>query len=347
MKKLKSKLSFIIVFIFLLYTVQYNTYAQQNSNAQIPINAAVFLYDFDELFLSNVKQSLENIQKENPNKIQFTFFDSNGNQSTLYDNVSKALTNNFDLFVVQPITPNLDVFRDTLNMISSKNIPFILLAPPSIQLANLAKTYPRSIIIGGEDDQSGVLQGKILADEWKNNKATIDHNNNNILQYIMIKGTANDPATIARTKYSIQALNEEEVNTEELSSTSCNWDRACARDTIDAIMLHFDGKTEAILANSDDMALGVIEALQKYGYNKNDPSKYIPVVGIGGLPAAQELIKQGSMVGTVVQNPIDYANAVYAVGMNLVAGKSPLSGTNYKFDETGNTIRIPYYPYTK
>jgi methyl-galactoside transport system substrate-binding protein len=112
-------------------------------------------------------------------------------------------------------------------------------------------------------------------------------------------------------------------------------------------MLKHDGKTEAIIANSDDIAIGVIEALQKYGFNKNDPSKYIPVVGIGGLPKTVEFIKQGSMVGTVVQNPIDYANAVYAVGMNLVAGTQPLSGTNYKFDETGNTIRIPYYPYTK
>ncbi|WP_160687657.1 galactose ABC transporter substrate-binding protein [Clostridium sp. C2-6-12] len=347
MKKLKSILSFIIVFSFLLYTSQYKTYAQQNSNTKAPINVAVFLYDLDELFLSNVKQSLENIQKEKPNKIQFTFFDSKGNQSTQNDNVSKALTKNFDLFVVQPITQNLDILSNTLNMISSKNIPFIIFAPPSTQLANLAKNYPRSIVIGGDDEQSGILQGKILADEWKNKKASLDHNNDNTLQYIIIKGPANDPATIARSKYSIQTLNEEQVNTQELSSTSCNWDRICARDTIDAVMLHHDGKTEAIIANSDYMAIGVIEALQKYDFNKNDPSKYIPVVGIGGLPKTEELIKEGSMLGTVIQNPTDYANAVYAVGLNLVAGTSPLSGTNYKFDETGNTIRIPYYPYTK
>ncbi|EKQ58005.1 MULTISPECIES: galactose ABC transporter substrate-binding protein [unclassified Clostridium] len=347
MRIIKRILLFAIGSIFLLHTIQYNAYAQTNSNIQAPVRVAVFLYDLNELFLSNVKQDLENIQKENANKVEFTFFDSNGNQSTEDDNVSTALTDDFDLFVVQPVNPSLDVFRNTLNMISPQNIPLIIFAPPSTQLASLARTYPRSVIIGGDDEQSGILQGKILADAWKANKSTIDHNKDNILQYVMIKGPANDPATLARSKYSIQELNEEHVNTQELSSTFCNWDRTCARDAIDAILLRHDDKTEAIIANSDDMAIGVIEALQKYGFNKNDPSKYIPVVGIGGLPNTQELVKQGVMLGTVIQNPIDYANAVYAVGMNLVSGKLPLSGTNYKFDETGNTIRIPYYPYTK
>lgn len=48
-------------------------------------------YDLDELFLSNVKQGLEDIQKETSNKIQLTFFDSNKNQDTENENVSKAL----------------------------------------------------------------------------------------------------------------------------------------------------------------------------------------------------------------------------------------------------------------
>ena len=31
--------------------------------------------------------------------------------------------------------------------------------------------------------------------------------------------------------------------------------------------------------------------------------------------------------------------------MNLVYNKDPLEGTNYIFDETGNTIEMPYYEY--
>ncbi|PRR80971.1 substrate-binding domain-containing protein [Clostridium vincentii] len=166
------------------------------------------------------------------------------------------------------------------------------------------------------------------------------------MQHIMLKGPVNDPATTARSKYCIQALNESEIKTQDLSSIFCNWDKTCARDAISSLFLRYSDKLELIIASNDEMAIGAIEALQTYGYNKGDNSKHIPVVGIGGLPKAKELIKQGAMAGTIIQDPRDYANAVYTIGMNLVSGTDPLNGTNYKFDDTGNTIRIPYYPYT-
>ena len=117
--------------------------------------------------------------------------------------------------------------------------------------------------------------------------------------------------------------------------------------TIESAFLTLNDKIEAIISNNDDMAIGAIEALQKYGFNKGDNSKYIPVVGVGALPEAKELINQGIMTGTVIQDPRAHANAIYAVGMNLVSGNDPLDGTNYKFDETGITIKIPYYEYVK
>jgi methyl-galactoside transport system substrate-binding protein len=95
------------------------------------------------------------------------------------------------------------------------------------------------------------------------------------------------------------------------------------------------------------MAIGAIEALQKYGFNKGDNSKYIPVVGVGGSPVAKELINQSIMTGTVVEDLRTQANAIYTVGINLVSGNNPLDGTNFKFDETGITIKVPYYEYVK
>lgn len=55
--------------------------------------------------------------------------------------------------------------------------------------------------------------------------------------------------------------------------------------------MRYDGKTEVIIANNDEMAIGAIEALFKYDYNKGDTSKYIPVIGIGGLPETGNTIR--------------------------------------------------------
>ena len=56
-------------------------------------------------------------------------------------------------------------------------------------------------------------------------------------------------------------------------------------------------KIEVIIANNDSMAIGAIQALQEYGYNKGDKTKIIPVVGVDAIPEAQDLIKKGIMTG--------------------------------------------------
>jgi len=112
-----------------------------------------------------------------------------------------------------------------------------------------------------------------------------------------------------------------------------------------SVLLRYGNKIEAVIANNDAMAIGAVEALQKYGYNKGNKSMYIPVVGVDALPEARDLIKKGFITGTVIQDPREEAEAIYLIGQNLVASNSPLSGTKYKFDETGRIVRIPYYEF--
>lgn len=204
-----------------------------------------------------------------------------------------------------------------------KNIPLILYYAKTPSIVNYIKGYGNAVIID------------------------TDINHDNIMQYVMLQGPTNSPETIARTKYSIQSLNETGIKSQQLSSVPCNWDEECAKSAIESNLLSLGNKIEAIISNNDAMAIGAIKALQKYGYNKGDNSKYIPVVGIDALPEAQELIKQGLMTGTVIQDPHEHANAIYTIGMNLATGNTPLSDTNYKFDETGITVKLPYYEYIK
>ena len=182
-------------------------------------------------------------------------------------------------------------------------------------------------------------------DAWNANKKDIDKNKDNILQYVMLHGETYNPTAMARTKYSIQTINAAGIKTEQLSLVYCNWDRECARVSIESLLLKYGNKIEAIIANNDSMAIGAIESLQKQGYYKGDASSYIPVVGVDAIPEARELVKKGFMTGTVLQDPHAAAEAIYTVGMNMVSGKYPLDGTNYKFDYTGIVIRLPYYEY--
>lgn len=347
MKILKKILSFAIIFILLLQSDINTTYAFPEINLESPFKIAIFLNNFNDVFISNVKKSLEDIQNKNKDKITFTFFDGKGNQAIQNENIDKALNDNFSLFVLNPVSTNIDKLKDILNKVEEKNLPLILYYAKTAPIVSFLKPYGNAVIIDTNVDESGILQGEILADTWNSDKEKLDKNKDNILQYVMLKGPASSSETIARTKYSVQTLNDAGIKTEELSSVVCNWEEKCAETSIDSQLLALDGKIEAIISNNDAMAIGAIKALQKYGYNKSGSSKHIPVVGVDALPEAKELIDQGIMTGTVVQDPNAHAEAIYNIGMNLLSGVPPLTGTNYSFDETGITIKLPYYKYVK
>ncbi|MBA8792187.1 substrate-binding domain-containing protein [Clostridium saccharobutylicum] len=166
------------------------------------------------------------------------------------------------------------------------------------------------------------------------------------MDYIMIKGQPGSFVTETRTERSISTINDAGINTKELSSVTANWDPNLAKDVMEQLLFKYGNNIEVIIANNDAMAIGAVNALQKYGYNLGDKERTIPVFGIGGVPEAQDLIKKGFMAGSVFQNPREVADAIYFIGMNLVSGKAPLEGTNYKFDETGAIIYIPFQEYT-
>ena len=316
-----------------------------NEAPKNPIKVAVFLYQANDNYISEVRKNLEDIQKENECKVKFSFFDGKGNQVIQNESIDKALNEEFDLFIVNLVDTKVDAVQDILNKIAQKNIPFILDGTPTKDIINFIRPYNSSVFIGTDTEQSGVLQGKIIVDSWNANKKAIDKNNDNVLQYIMLSGKIGSPGAVDRTKYSILTINNAGIKTEELALKFCDWERECAKNNIESLFLKYNDKIEAIIANNDEMAIGAIEALQKYWYNKGDKEKNILVVGVDAIAEAQDLVNKGLMTGTVIQNASAEAEAIYSVGMNLVYGKAPLAGTNYKFDNTGIVIRIPYEEY--
>jgi methyl-galactoside transport system substrate-binding protein len=337
----------IIIVTTFTYISKNNASAAPNSSTGIPVKIAVFLDNANAMYISLLKQNLERIQKEDENKVKFTFFDAKDNQTLQNESIEKSLSDNFDLFIVGIITPNVSDIESTLNKIMEKNIPLILNPDPTQNIIDFVKPYKKFVVIGADFEQSGTMEGNILAKEWNLNKEVIDKNNDNILQYVMLKGRAGSPLVALRTKYSILALNDAGIKTEELASVDCEWLEDCAESSIESLFLKYGNKIEAIIANNDAMAVGAVKALQKYGYNKGDKETTIPVVGIDGMPAAKDLIQKGFMLGTVIVDPHDLAELLYAVGMNLAIGKYPLENTNYKFDDTGFTIHLTYKEYQK
>lgn len=344
MKLMKRILSFLqcIVIIFLIiseYSIR-KVNAQTSGLRQKPVVIDVVLFNYEDKYISLVKQSLEDIQKQNEGKVKINFYDSKGNQATQNEIVGKLSKSNQDILLVNLV--DVTAASEVMARFNQKKIPIIFFNREPVSLQPL---YGRAYYVGTNARESGELQGKIIIDLWNNNRKALDLNGDGILEYAILRGQQTNIGAQEITKSVISTIEDADIKTKQVDSISANWDRELAKENISSLFLKYGTGVEAILANNDEMAIGAVEALQKYGYNLGDKTKTIAVVGIDATPEAQELIKKGFMAGSVFQDPSELAKAIYTIGMNLFDGKEPLSGTSYKFDDTGIAVRLPYGEY--
>jgi methyl-galactoside transport system substrate-binding protein len=351
MKSFKKIL--VVIVVAIMMTNVLFSYSKVVANSDLkdeggrPVRASVLLHRADDPYIALVAQSFQEIQKKNEGKVVFTFYDCKGNQA-LQDQYIDSILNDETADVILLNLVDTSIYPEPaqliINKIKEKNIPVVLFNREPLDI-NSVRSYNKAYFVGTNAAEAGVLQGKIIFNLWNKDKKNVDKNGDNIMQYVMIMGPRDNLEAIGRTKYSILTINDAGIKTQELALRVANWEEELAKEVMEPVFLQYSTRIEAIIANNDAMAIGAIEVLQKYGYNKGGKSKTIPVVGVDAIPEAQKLIKEGVMAGSVLQDAYGMAEATYDIGANLVYGRPPLEGTSYKFDDTGVSVRIPYKEY--
>ncbi|WP_238901365.1 galactose ABC transporter substrate-binding protein [Clostridium sp. YIM B02500] len=350
MKILNKRIAIILLTltIFLLISItQVKTIASLDLNTSRVSNIAVIFFVTDDPFTMKVIESLKNIENENQNRVKFTFLNPKNNIAIQDEILDAALQTKYDLFILYLPDRRENVVEGAINKIKQKNKPLILMNIIPEVASRASKLYEKVVFVTPDSKKAGIAQGRIIADFWNKNKSSLDANGDNILQYVLLQGPSDDPQPIDRSKYAISTLNDSGIKTQELARVNANWSKDLAKSSIDNLFLKYNGRIEAIISNNDAMAIGAIEALQKYGYNKDNKSKNIAVVGIDGLQEAKDLIDKGIMTGTVIQDPRIEAEVLYKVGMNLIKNLSPTENTDYKVAEGEIIIPFPYDTYIR
>jgi len=343
--KILKRISSLITIIFFISTIltNYSKKAVSTVSAETrPVKVAVFLLDFTDDLISEIRQSLEDIQKENSGKVEYTFYDAKSDQAIQDEELDKVLKEGVDLILLNIV--NRGDAQTVIDRIKQTNIPVILFNREPITPIPI-QSYNRALYIGTDGKETGMLQGKMLVDAWDTSREYIDKNNDNIMQYVMLEGESDNKEAIQRTKSSVSTIDAAGIKTQEVALKICDWNEDLAYKGIKSLFGKYGDQIEVIISNDDTMAIGAIKALQEYGYNKGDKSKTIPVVGVDVTPVAKDFIEKGYMLGSIYEYPKDYADALYACGMNLVDHKSPIEGTKYILDDTRVAIRLPQKDY--
>ncbi|SHF40776.1 methyl-galactoside transport system substrate-binding protein [Caldanaerobius fijiensis DSM 17918] len=306
------------------------------------IKIGVALYKADDTFISNVRDNIEKTAQEKSkatgDRITINAVDGQGQQATQNDQIDTFITQGYNVLAVNMVD------RTSASVIIQKakqaGIPVVFFnrEPLKEDMSKWDKVY----YVGAKAEESGKLQGQILADYWKKHPEA-DKNKDGKLEYVMLEGEPGHQDAILRTKYSIQALEDAGIKTVKLASDTANWQRAQGQEKMAAWLSAFGDKIEAVLANNDDMALGAIEALKAAGYFQG--GKYMPVVGVDATAPALDAIKAGQLLGTVLNDAKGQAQAIVDVAYALAKGEDPSKAVKNLSD--GKYVWVPYRPVTK
>lgn len=295
----------------------------------------VTIYKFDDNFMSFVRRAIETNAKD---KAELMLNDSQNNQATQNEQVDLMISKGVKALAINLVDPQ--AAPSIIMKAQAANLPVVFFnkEPNAADL----KSYDKAWYVGTASAEAGIIQGKLIVDIWKA-KPELDKNKDGKIQYVLLKGEPGHPDAEARTKYAVEGITEAGIGVEELELQTGMWDSVKGKELMDAWMAKHGDKIEFVIANNDGMALGAIQSLKANG--QFDNGKWMPVVGVDAIPDALEQIKAGLMAGTVLNDAKNQGKATTDLALNVAAGKDPLEGTEWKFDEN-KAVRVPYVAVT-
>lgn len=273
------------------------------------------IYKFDDTFMTGVRSAMEGQAKEKGTTLELV--DSQNKQPTQNEQVDTFITKGVNALAVNPV--DRTAAGPLIEKAKAKSLPIVFLnrEPEKADMDSYDKVW----YVGAKAEQSGTLSGELIVDYFKANP-TADKNGDGVIQYVMLQGEPGHQDATLRTEYSIKAIEGAGYKTEKLAADTAMWDKAKATDLMKAFITGQGlDKIEAVLCNNDDMALGAVEALKAEGYNKGDAAKYIPVVGVDATAPALQAMKEGSLLGTVLNDADNQGKATINIAAAAAQGK--------------------------
>lgn len=281
------------------------------------IKIGLCLYRFDDTFISNVRQEIEEYakeyEKEHDIKINLEVVDARDNQNTQNHQVERFVSLDYDVLLINVV----DRFAAS-NMIETAvgaKIPIVFFnrKPVDDDLNRADNIY----YVGAGPKAAGIEQAKIIINAYNENPHSIDIDGDGVINYVLLEGEPSHQDSLVRTEWVIKTLQENNIPINKLNGAIGNWERAQGSALMEDFLNKYSN-IDLVISNNDDMGLGAIDAIERANNITG-----IKVVGIDGTKEALEAINEGKLLGTIESDKKEYAKAVVEIAMYTI-GKSEL-----------------------
>ena len=325
------------------------------------LDVAVFYYDFSDVYISSVRNSMNS--QLDALGVKYNNYDGAGNQSQQTDQINTAIANGANLLIVNIVeTSSPDAAQNAVEAARTAGIPIIFF---NREVSNeVVNSYEKCAFVGTDAPEAGHMQGKLVGDYLLANYDAVDLNGDGTISYVMFKGQEGNAEAEARTQFGVEDANavltaagkpelvyyNASATDKYLVDQGGKWSAQAANDYMSSILSEYSetngNMVELIICNNDGMAEGAVSALQGAGYNTGD-GKTIPVFGVDATDSAKQLINEGKMTGTIKQDAEGMASTIVNLVSSVKNGGNLMDNTSsFNVDEGVAKIRVPYATYT-
>lgn len=247
--------------------------------------------------------SMENAMKPyaESNNVELSILDANQDVATQLGQVQTWAADGYDAAIIG--LANNDSAEDVLKAAGGMKVVFVNRQPNLDILKDGEVVY-----VGTDETLYGTEQGNFLAEKFKAEGKTE-------VNIALFMGTLGLDNVTKRTNSAKEALEANGIKANYVFENTAEWDRIKAMDMFSQLM--GTGETvDAVICNNDEMALGVIEAMQTNGTKE----VFCPVVGIDATDVGCAAVKAGTMACSVFQDPVAQGEGTLKCAIGLLEG---------------------------
>ena len=272
------------------------------------LDIGVCIYKFDDNFMTLYRTELENYLTGMGHTV--TVVDGKNDQAEQSNQIDAFIADNVDVMIL-----NLGHSSSAASVIQKADaagIPVVFInREPAAEDMELNGNH---CYVGADARQSGTMQGIIVLDT----ESKGDLNGNGQVDYVMIMGDPENVDAQYRTEFSIKALTDAGMKVNKLFEQRGDWEQTKAQELAATALTQFGNDIDVIFCNNDGMALGAYQAILQAG---RTVGKDIMLLGVDALAECVEMVQNGQMTGTVLNDHIGQSHAAADAAIKAAAGE--------------------------
>ena len=280
----------------------------------------VAIYQYNDNFMTLYRQEIEAYLKTletDTVKYNVTMVDGKNDMGEQTAQIETFIAQGMDVIILNLVqTSSAEVLIDK---IVAAGIPLVLInrEPQGETDESYAGILDNAEVcyVGADARQSGTYQGEIVAE--LENKG--DVNGNGTVDYVMIEGDPENSDAQYRTEYSIKALTDAGIEVNCLVDQVGNWDQTKGQEIAAAALAQYGTDIDVIFCNNDAMALGAAAAIEAAGRVVGED---ILLLGVDALDECVEMVNNGTMTGTVLNDHVGQSHTAVDVAIKLLNGEA-------------------------